>query len=479
MIDTVSKKTILLVEDTAPLARIYEEYLQQEHYHVVVAETGQQAIDFINKSMPAAIVLDLLLPDMNGLQILERAQELYPELPVIVVTVNNSIDVAVNAMRKGAYDFIVKPFPSSRLTVTLHNALEHKALMTEVTEWRQVVGQDRFHNFVGQSPAMQAIYRIIDCVAPSKGNIFIQGENGTGKELAAQAIHNASPRRSKPFIAINCAAIPRDLMESILFGHIKGAFTGAVSDQPGAAKLAQGGTLFLDEICDMPLELQTKLLRFVQTGEIMPVGGNKPEFVDVRIIVATNRDPVEEVNSRRFREDLYYRLHVIPIEMPALHDREDDVLLLASHFMARFSVEENKNFTGLSPEVISLFRRYDWPGNVRQLENVIRNVVVLHNGSTITESMLPRDLKRFLEDSKLPAANENAYDLMLVDFKPSEAVKPLWAVEKEAIMRALDLTRQDITQAAAMLEVSPSTLYRKLQMWRNAEENEPKLIIRA
>lgn len=459
-----SRATILLVEDTLPLAQLYEEFLLAEGYDVVVHGNGLGAVAWLQDHMPAAIILDLHLPDIHGLEVLERARALYPSLPIIVVTINNSVAVAVEAMQRGAYDYIVKPFVAARLTLTLKNALEHKALVREVAEWRQAVGCDHFHHFVGQSPPMQAVYRTLEAVAASKASVFLLGENGTGKEMAAQALHQASPRRSKPFIAINCAAIPHDLMESTLFGHAKGSFTGAVSDYPGAAKAANGGTLFLDEICEMPIDMQTKLLRFVQTGEVLPVGASRAEFVDVRILAATNRNPQEEVAAKRFREDLFYRLHVVPIEMPPLRERGDDLDTLASHFLAKFNAEESKRFTGLSPEVAVLFRRYEWPGNVRQLENVIRNIVVLNTGSLVTEAMLPKELKQFAESLALPAANQNRDVAVMAS---ALTIKPLWQTEKEAILVALGEVGQDIPRAAALLEVSPSTLYRKLQAWRD------------
>jgi two-component system repressor protein LuxO len=460
------EQTILLVEDALPLARIYEECLRQEGYSVIAEQSAAKATEFLDHFMPAAMVLDLVLPDANGLDILKQAHKLYPALPVVVVTANNSVGVAVEAMRNGAFDFIVKPFPAARLTTTIKNALERQALIAEVTELWQVLGQDQFYDFIGQSSAMQAVYRIIDSVAASKANVFIKGESGTGKELAAQAIHKASHRRLKPFVALNCAAIPHDLLESHIFGHIKGAFTGATDHRIGAAKAAQGGTLFLDEICEIPPELQAKLLRFMQTGEITPVGSVHGEIVNVRIVAATNRDPLNEIAVGRFREDLYYRLNVIPVELPPLRDREDDVIILAHHFLDKFSAEEGKRFKILATEVIALFRRYDWPGNVRQLENVIRNVVVLNNGEIVTRPMLPEDLQRFAETSIMPA-NENAEDVMLAEPPARDAIKPLWLTEKETIMKALSITHQDITQAAAMLEISLSTLYRKLQSWRS------------
>ncbi len=454
------EQTILLVEDALQLARIYEECLRQEGYTTVSEQTGGKAMQMLDQYCPAAVVLDLILPDTNGLEVLKHAKKLYPDLPVVVVTANNSVNVAVDAMKNGAFDFIVKPFPAARLTTTIRNALEKKALTEELAEWRQVVGQTQFHDFIGQSLAMQAVYRIIDSVAASKASVFIKGESGTGKEVAAHAIHKASPRRSKPFVAVNCAAIPHNLLEAHLFGHSK----DAASNQRGAARMAHGGTLFLDEICEMPLALQVKLLRFLQTGEITTVGNAEPEMVDVRIVTVTNRDPLTEMRAGNFREDLFYRLHVIPVDMPPLREREEDALLLAHHFLSKFSAEEGKAFTHLDPEVTSLFRRYDWPGNVRQLENAIRNVVVLNDGGTVTMPMLPNDLA---EQSLISAANENAQELMrMTEPQPLAGIKPLWLAEKEAIMQALEFTHQDITQAAAMLQISPPTLYRKLQAWK-------------
>jgi len=457
---------ILLVEDSPTAAHFCEKCLKEEGYQVVTTGLGQQAMEFLNWAAPAAVVLDLVLPDASGMEVLKYAQKLHPDLPVIVVTATNLVDVAVESMKRGAYDFLVKPFPAERLAITVRNALLRKALIEEVAELRQVVvGPSRFHGFIGQSTAMQAVYRVIDSVATSKASIFIRGESGTGKELAAQAIHKASPRHMKPFIALNCAAIPHDFLESHLFGHVKGAFTGATADRIGAVKAAQDGTLFLDEICEMPLELQAKLLRFLQTGEIIPVGSHKAEIVDVRIVAAANRDPLEEVHTGDFREDLYCRLHVIPLELPPLREREEDVMMLAQHFLAKCNAEEGKHFAGFDQDVTALLRRYDWPGNVRQLENIVRNMVVLNDGETATAAMMPGDLQRFAEKSLWPA-NQNTEDLMLSEPSPCDTIKPLWLVEKEAVMLALDFTNQDIPQAAALLQLSPSMLYRKLQAWK-------------
>lgn len=457
---------ILLVEDNLPLAQTYTEYLKSENATVHHVETGAAALQSLAAGSFAAAIFDVQLPDMSGLDILRQSRRLYPDMPVIVITAHGSINVAVEAMREGAFDFIVKPFPAARLRVTLKNALEHRALTREVQQLREVVAPASFYEFIGASTAMQAVYRTIDAVAASKASVFITGESGTGKELAAQAIHKAGPRRASAFVALNCGAIPRELLESHIFGHIKGSFTGAVSDKIGAGKAADGGTLFLDEIGEMPLELQVKLLRFLQTGEVQQVGSNKTEQVDVRIVAATNRDPLAEVKAGRFREDLYYRLHVVPLALPPLRDRDDDVLLLAQHFLQKFAREEKKHFSALSPAAAALFRGYGWPGNVRQLENLIRNIVLLHDGTTVTPEMIP-------ETVHAEMAAHPPVTLPTLPKAPSDSaeispgmIQPLWQIEKNVILTALTATNQDVARAAALLEVSPSTLYRKLQSWK-------------
>lgn len=457
-------QTILIVEDAISLAKTYEEYLQRENYNVITEYTGKSALACLNEFRPSAVILDLHLPDINGLEILRQTHAVHPNLPIIVVTADTSPKAAIAAMNEGAFDFILKPFSAARLTVTLRNALERLALEKELLEWRQVLGQNNYHGFIGQSGPMLAVYRVIESVAVSKASVFITGESGTGKDMAAQALHAASPRRANPFIAINCGAIPHDLLESTLFGHVKGAFTGAVSDHSGAAKNANGGTLFLDEVGEMPLELQVKLLRFLQTGEITPVGSTKTETVDVRIVAATNRNPQEDVKTGRLREDLYYRLHVVPLEMPPLRDRDDDILQLADYFLQKFCNEEGKMFTTFAPEVVQLFRRYDWPGNVRQLENVMRTIIVLHEGTVVLPAMLPEKLQQLsdINTNLTPKSLEPSAGKDLRTY----SVRPLWQVEKETILHTLNLTQQDVAKAAILLEVSPSTLYRKLQAWK-------------
>jgi DNA-binding NtrC family response regulator len=362
--------SLLLVEDTSSLAQLYAEYLKRENIKLVHASTGKQALDIIRSDIPNLIVLDLNLPDMNGLEILRYVFEQKLPSIVIIITAHGSINVAVEAMRMGCYDFIVKPFTGDRLKVTIRNAIERFRLTSILDKIRNEIGQDRYHGFIGGSAVMQAVYKTIDNAANSKATIFITGESGTGKEVCAEAIHKQSPRSLAPFIALNCSAIPTNLMESEIFGHVKGAFTGATSDHDGAATRAHGGTLFLDEICEMDLSLQAKLLRLIQTGTLTRVGGDRVENVDIRFVCATNRSPWAEVEAGRFREDLYYRLMVIPIDLPPLRAREDDVLLIARNFLKNFSAEEKRHFQDFDFTVEQVIRHYEWPGNVRQLQNI-------------------------------------------------------------------------------------------------------------
>lgn len=458
------KHRILLIEDMVPLSRLYVEFMRSEPFAVTAVTTGTEALAAAERQPPDAVILDLKLPDMDGLDVLRALHERDPGLSVVVVTAHGSIDIAVDAMRRGAFDFLVKPFSADRLNLTLRNALERRALARMVEGYRRELDRDRYHGFIGLSPEMQAVYRTIDAVAASRANVFITGESGTGKEVAADAIHRASPRRGKPFLALNCAAIPANLLESEIFGHVKGAFTGAIADRAGAAVQADGGTLFLDEICEMPLDLQTKLLRFVQTGLVHPVGSGKEIRVDVRFVAATNRDPLAEVEAGRFREDLYYRLHVVPLVLPPLRDRGEDVVLIARSFLAEYAAEEGKRFRSFAPEVETLLRSHDWPGNIRQLQNVVRNVVVLNDGEQVLVEMLPAALRNTPRGAAAPATAVPNPAKELEEAR----VPPLWQVERELILKALRLTGDDVPRAALMLEISPSTIYRKLQQWRTA-----------
>ncbi len=377
--------------------------------------------------------------------------------PILATSSQGSVSVAVNAMRAGADDFAMKPYQPAELARRLFARLPVvEALEASLAPAAECVELEGFQNFIGHSHAMLAAYEQIKRVSPSKAPVFITGESGTGKEICAEAIHACSGRANAPFIAINCSAIPKELMESEIFGHVKGAYTGAHEERPGAAELAHGGTLFLDEICEMDFALQAKMLRFAQTGTLRRVGDTKLKEVDVRIVCATNRDPVREIEAGRFREDLYYRLHVLPIELPALRERLGDVTLIARAFLSRFAEEECRAFTGFTPEAEAMLETYSWPGNVRELQNIIRRVVVLHDGERVTADMLA-----------LPgtASHEAARDTGALPLMSSPSIDPFWMQEQRIIERALKAFDGNAQKAASALEISPSTIYRKLQAW--------------
>lgn len=462
--------TILLIEDDQSVANQISRYLREEALTIDHIDNGTDGIEFIVSKLPNVVLLDLNLPDMNGLEILKKVYEEKIPTEVIIITGHGNVNIAVEAMQYGAFDFLEKPFNGERLTVSVNNAIEHHRL-TGIVEELEDLNRSRFQKFIGRSNPMQAVYSIIENAAPSKATVFILGESGTGKELCAEAIHKLSDRNKSPFIPLNCAAIPKDLVESEIFGHVKGSFTGAMKDREGAVSRADHGTLFLDEIGEMNIDLQAKLLRFLQTGQYQRVGSNSVDTVNVRIVCATNRDPLNEVKEGRFREDLYYRLNVIPINLPPLRDRDSDVILIARNFLEKFSKEENKEFTRFNNAVEKIFLKYYWPGNVRQLENTIRNVVVLNKGSEVTVDMLPVDITSnpsLASNDKTEAViveqsnkTDDKKDFSLLD------IKPLWVIEKEAITQAIEACDGNIPKAAAMLDVSPSTIYRKKQSWDN------------
>jgi len=468
-----SAPRLLLVEDTAVLARTYVQYLADEPYAVTHVANGTEALAEIARQVPDLIVLDLVLPDMDGMDILRHVAREKMPCATVVVTAHGSVQTAVDAMQAGAADYLAKPITADRLKVTLRNMLERQRLAAIVETYRERIDRERFQGFVGASLAMQAVYRMIESAALSKATVFVTGESGTGKEICAEAITALGPQADKPFIALNCAAIPRDLMESEIFGHVKGAFTGAAQARDGAATLADGGTLLLDEICDLDLDLQAKLLRFVQSEVFTKVGDSRPLKVDVRLICATNRDPLEEVKAGRFREDLYYRLHVVPIHLPPLRARDDDVLAIARHFLERYSARESKPFQRLSAEVEAALLDYDWPGNVRQLQNVIQNIVVLHNGDTVIPEMLPPPLRGL----RSRPANVEIGPIAIDPSPPrsgdiqelARRIRPLAEVEREAIENAVALCGGNVRTAAALLGIAPQTIYRKRAQWSGAE----------
>ncbi len=490
---------ILLVEDDPALARVYAEYMRGESLEVEISSCGKDALKALRHALYSTIVLDLHLPDVSGYDVLANVRQNCPAVPVIVITGKGSIEKAVKAIQGGALDFVLKPVSKQRLIVTVRHALEHTSNVKRIHKSVQESPPGTFLGFVGTSAAMQEVYRLIEKAAPSKATVFITGESGTGKEVTAQALHDLSPRAKNPLVALNCGAIPKDLMESEIFGHIKGAFTGAVEDRDGAATLADGGTLFLDEICEMDPALQVKLLRFIQTDTFRKIGGKDLETVDVRFVCATNRDPWEEVQAGRFREDLFYRLHVIPLHLPPLSERGEDVMALANYFLKIFVKEENKRFTGFSDDVASILRHYAWPGNVRELQNVLRHVVVLFDGALVERAMLPPMLKSFGREGSNAAGNVIPYernektggtgkgkgnakrathrkaaspgtvgDVGDVGGDDEGAIQPMWQLEGELIQSALDKYDGDVQRAAAALELTPSSLYRRIRDLRKA-----------
>ena len=465
-------KCVLMVEDTASVAALYKSYLNPLGLTVNIVNSGQEALGFMEDVRPDLILLDLRLPDMTGITVLDKVREKFGDLPVVIMTAHGSIDIAVDAMRHGAQDFLIKPCEADRLRITVNKTLkaQSESKIAGSTGSSTLSNSAQYQGFIGNSLSMQAVYRVIESASSSKASVFIMGESGTGKEVCAEAIHAASPRHHKPFVALNCAAIPKELIESELFGHVKGAFTGALTERQGAVELADQGTFFLDELCEMDLELQSKLLRFIQTGTYQKVGSSKTNAVDVRFVCATNRNPWVEVQEGRFREDLYYRLHVIPIVLPPLRERDDDVIEIAHALLGAICLEEKKSFSRFSDDVLALFKSYAWPGNIRELQNVIRNVVVLNSGQDITLDMMPSLSHERLDNQSRTVINEvndTHLDPILDGNIERSDIEPLWLVEKRAIKQAIDACNGNIPRAAGLLEVSPSTIYRKLQGWHD------------
>lgn len=467
-----SDARVLIVEDSDSLRMLYQAYLREQPWQTECVNSAMEAQIAVSEDPPTLILLDLQLPDANDLEFLQMLREQAPDIGVVVATGHGSVHLAVEAIRLGAIDFLEKPVSKDRLTQTLRNALDRLMLQRQVETLIGTDVRDRFHGFIGSSLAMQAVYRTITAAAPSKATVFITGESGTGKEVTARAIHAESPRRQRPFIALNCAAIPRELIESEIFGHQKGAFTGAQQPREGAAEQANGGTLFLDEIGEMNLDLQSKMLRFLQTGTVKRLGSNHEQQVDVRIVCATNRDPWAEVQAGRFREDLFFRLQVIPLHLPPLREREDDVLLLADELLRRFAREENKAFSGFTTEARAAIRHHAWPGNVRELENVIRQAVVLNPGGVVTLAQLRLETRQPSRASLALTSPQSSSTSMLAvgngsgnGHGSSEAIEPLALVERRAIEHAIAVCKGNIPEAARKLDVAPSTIYRKISQW--------------
>ena len=479
---------ILIADDDAVQRRLVENMVQKCGYETVTVDSGDAAIAMLTApDAPAidALVLDLVMPGLDGMGVLAKIREAGLAIPVVVQTAHGGIDNVVSAMRAGAQDFVVKPVGMERLQVSLHNALTTSALKGELQRIRHSrEGRLTFADIITRSEAMASVMRTAKKAAASSIPVLIEGESGVGKELFARAIHGSSERKSKPFVAVNCGAIPDNLVESILFGHEKGAFTGATERHAGKFVEASGGTLFLDEVSELPLSAQVKLLRALQEGSVEAVGARKPVKVDVRIISATNRRLLDRVKSGHFREDLFYRLHVLPLTVPPLRSRGEDIPHLVRHFLARFSAEENRHITGVSGEAMAYLSQLDWPGNIRQLENAVYRAVVMSEGDQLVLSDFPSNAgiaspptaalhgeplviepgfhaTGSINGNEIPIAPLTTAGTLTMLTDGGE-VRPLEDLESEIIRFAISHYRGQMSEVARRLKIGRSTLYRKL-----------------
>jgi len=451
-------ETILIVDDEKNYLLVLSAVLEDEGYEVLTALSGQEALEIHKTSDLDLILTDMKMPGMSGIELLESIKSINPDLPVIMMTAHGTVDKAVEAMQKGAYSYILKPFDNDRLIIYVKKAVAMYQVVKENRRLRDAVeSQYRFGNFIAKSKPMQDVFQTIQKVAPSNATVLIEGESGTGKELAAKSIHFNSPRRDKPFVAVNCSALAENLLESELFGHEKGAFTGAVAMKKGRFELADSGTLFLDEIGELSANLQVKLLRVLQERVIERVGGIRPISVDIRVIAATNKILKEEMLNGHFREDLFYRLDVVHMVLPPLRERREDIRLLVDHFIKKYESERKlaPPVKGVDQEVDRLFFDYSWPGNVRELENLIERVMILCSGDVIRVSDLPQGFK------------DNVHNDLHLEGIPADAplYETLAMIEKAMIERALKMADNVQAHAAAILGIGKSGLNQKIKKY--------------
>ncbi len=438
---------ILIVDDELILRESLAAWLERDGHEVTAVAGGEEAIELIKREGFDIVFLDIKLEGMDGLDVLREIRKIDPEVKVLMITAYGSISTAVEAMKLGASDYLLKPFEPEELSMLIEKILRQRACEWENLYLREEIREkSRFESLIGQSTAMQEVFKLIKKVAPMDSTVLITGETGTGKELVAKAIHSHSKRREGPFVALNCGAIPEHLMESELFGHERGAFTDAKQMRRGKIELAMGGTLFLDEIGEISPRMQVDLLRVLQEKIFYRIGGSKAIHVDCRIIAATNRDLRKEVEKGRFREDLYYRLNVITIHIPPLRERKEDIPLLASHFLKKYSQETNKHMERISREAMDLMMLYDWPGNVRELENAIERAVVIGHGRVIQAQDLPISIQE--------------------EGNRTRGQRTLQAVEREHIQRILTETNWNISLSARILGIDRSTLYKKIKRYQ-------------
>jgi two-component system response regulator HydG len=439
---------ILVVDDEPSQRELLEMVLTEEGYSVLTAPSGEEAVEWVKKQFFNLIIMDMKMKGMGGLEALKKIKEISPSIQVLIVTAYASVDTAVDAMKSGALNYLTKPVDLEELKIQVERTMQLSDLVAENLSLKAQVQADfKATSIIGNSPRIQEVFDTLKMVAPTEATVLVLGESGTGKELVADAIHNNSPRSAGPLVKVNCAALPETLLESELFGHEKGSFTGAVSRREGRFKLSDGGTLFLDEIAEMSLLLQAKLLRVIQTRTFERVGGTETISADVRLVVATNRDLEEEVREKRFREDLFYRLNVVPVTLPPLRDRREDIPLLAEHFLAILAERNGKLIKGFSPQTMDHLVRNRWKGNVRELENVVERAVIMARGDHIQPEDLPGHLSEGGEG----------------EITGITAGRPLSELEKEAILKTLELTEGNRTEAAKLLGISRRTLQYKLK----------------
>ena len=447
-----SKQTVLVVEDEELMRSILRQLLEDDGYRVLTADSAENALEIYPANDVSVTITDIKMSGMDGLQLLDNIKAIDENALVIIITAYSSVDSAIAALRKGAYDYVTKPFVNEDLLQTVKNAIRTKELYKENKVLkRELDKQYSFSEIIGNSEALQSVFRIVEKVADTTVSILIQGESGTGKELIARALHHQSSRSGKQFLAINCGALPENLLESELFGHTKGSFTGATADKKGLFRTADGGTLFLDEVGEMPPNLQVKLLRALQESEVMPVGAEKPVKYDARIIAATNKDLEKEVAEGNFREDLFYRLNVIEINLPPLRKRREDIPLLVKYFIKKSSQIQNLGEKGITNEALSTLVNYRWQGNVRELQNAIERAYILCGDEIDLESLPPR-----VKDN-----SDNLFEI-----KDPEGLRPtLEEMERRYILEILNSVNKDKSQASEILGIDLSTLYRKLKKY--------------
>ncbi len=445
----MENKAILIVEDDLSVGESLRLLLKKKGYNTFLASNGKEALNIFRQEIIDLVITDLVMPKMDGIQLLEAVKEIKPETEVIVISAQGTIEKAVQAMKLGAFDFIEKPINPRVISLLIERALEKQALILQNRDLRTKL-EDRFqlNNIIGRSDKMVKIFELIRHIAPYDSSVLITGESGTGKELIANAIHYNSPRASKPFIKVSCASLSEGIIESELFGHEKGAFTGAIASRKGRFELAHEGTLFLDEVEDIPPSTQIKLLRVLQESEFERVGGNKTIKVDIRIIAASNRDLQEEVKMGRFREDLYYRLNVVNIKLPPLRERKEDIPFLVNFFIERFNKKYGLRVKGVSQRAMNALMEYNWTGNVRELENTIESAMVVNNPEILDIQHLPQEIREFKERPEIVSIKIGT---------------PLEEVEKELILKTLQATRGNKLRAARLLGINVRTIHRKLE----------------